>query len=292
MALNYHYIKNRPFEPVIHVYSARDTMLYAVGVGVAATVADTPEDMKFVYEPMLVALPTMAAVLAQPSSFWVAEPEAGIDWHYMLHTEQFLRIHKPLAPAATVVGQTRVIDIHDKGPEKGALLLIENELRDATTKELLATCGFSALLRKNGGFGGTAAGIPVQHPAPEGGPDFTLDLPTRPEQAFIYRLSGDYNPLHVDPAIARLAGFERPILHGLCSYGVVCRAVLKLLCDNDPARLRVLNVRFASPVYPGETLCVEVWRQGSGVAAVQARVANRDVTVISNGYVEYSPGKC
>lgn len=286
MALNYSYLKNRRFEPVTHSYSPRDTMLYAAGVGVAATVADAPDDMKFLYEPGLMALPTLAVVLAQPH-FWVAEPEAGIDWHHMLHAEQFLRIHKPLAPAGQLVGQTRVVDIYDKGAEKGALLLLENELRDAGTQELLATCSFSALLRRNGGFGGSVEGSPVPHPDPNGAPDMALDLPTRPEQAFIYRLSGDYNPLHIDPAIARLAGFDRPILHGLCSYGIAGRAVLRLLCDNDPARLRAFNIRFASPVYPGETLRVEIWRQRTGIAALQVRVVERDAIVMRHGYVEY-----
>lgn len=286
MTLNYRYIKNRRFEPVTQIYSARDTMLYAAGVGTAATIADVPDDMKFLYEPDLAALPTLAAVLAQPS-FWVAEPEAGIDWHHMLHTEQFLRIHKPLPAAGQVVGQSRVVDIYDKGADKGALLLIENELRDVGTQELLATCGFSALLRRNGGFGGSAGSAPTPYPTPDRAPEMVLDLPTRPEQAFIYRLSGDYNPLHVDPEIARLAGFDTPILHGLCSYGVAGRAVLRLLCDNDPARLRVFNIRFASPVYPGETLRVEIWRLQPGVAALQVRVMERDAIVMRSGYVEY-----
>ena len=286
MPLNYHYIKNRPFEPIAHAYTERDTMLYAVGVGASIAAADSPDDMKFIYEPQLTALPTMAVVLAQPS-FWVAEPETGIDWHNMLHSEQFLRIHKPLSAAGRVTGQTRVVDIYDKGAEKGALMLIENEIRDAATQELLATCGFSVMLRKNGGFGGSSEGAPTPYPTPACAPEFVLELPTRPEQAFIYRLSGDYNPLHVDPAIARIAGFERPILHGLCSYGVTCRAVLKLLCDNDPARLRIFNTRFVSPVYPGETLRVEIWRQQPGVAAVQTRVVERNTVIMRNGYVEY-----
>lgn len=286
MPLNYRYIKNRVFEPITQTYTRRDTMLYAVGIGAAITAVDSPDDMRFVYEPQLTALPTMAAVLALPS-FWVAEPETGIDWHNMLHSEQFLRIHKPLSAAGQVTGQTRVVDIYDKGADKGALLLVENEIRDTATQELLATSRFSAMLRKNGGFGGSSEGVPAPYPTPACAPDLVLELPTRPEQAFIYQLSGDYNPLHVDPAFARIAGFERPILHGQCSYGVACRAVLKLLCDNDPARLRVFNTRFASPVYPGETLCVEIWRQQPGVAAVQVRVVERDVIVLRNGYVEY-----
>jgi acyl dehydratase len=286
MPLNPDYIENRVFEPVRHHYHARDTMLYAVGVGVARDLDRWPEDLKYVYEPNLAALPTLAVVLAQPG-FWVAEPEAGIDWHNMLHTGQFLKIHKQLPAQGEVVGQTRIAGLYDKGAGKGCIMVIENELRDASTDELLVTCGFSTLLRTNGGFGGTAQGIPEPWPTPESEPELTLEFATRPEQAFVYRLSGDYNPLHVDPAVADIAGFERPILHGLCTYGVTCRGVLKLLCDNDPSRLRVFNTRFSSPVYPGETLRVEVWRQQPGVAAVQTRVVERDVVVMRNGYVEY-----
>ena len=119
-------------------------------------------------------------------------------------------------------------------------------------------------------------------------PDLTLDLPTRSDQALLYRLSGDYNPLHVDPEAAQSVGFERPILHGLCAYGVVGRAVLKLLCAEDPARLRRLDVRFSSPLYPGETVRTEVWREGDGRAAFRALAAERGVVIQNNGVVEYT----
>jgi acyl dehydratase len=284
--LNYPVVKNYEIGPVPHTYTARDTMLYALGVGCAAADRIEPDDLRFIYEKELVALPSMATVLAQPG-FWAADPRTGIDWHHMLHTEQYLKIYKPLPPAGSVIGQMRVIDVYDRGADKGALLVAHNEIRDAATGEPLAMSGFGALLRRNGGFGGSTEGMPVPHPTPTATPDLTLDLPTRPEQAFIYRLSGDYNPLHVDHDVARIAGFQQPILHGLCSYGVATRAVLKLLCCNDPARLRTFNARFASPVYAGETIRTEIWRQGPGVAAVQARVVERDTVVMRNGFVEY-----
>lgn len=286
MSLNYEFIKNQSFEPVIHSYTERDTMLYALGVGCAVTAPVAAEDYKYIYEKALVALPTLATVLAQPG-FWAADPRTGIEWRHMIHTEQFLQIYKPLPVAGTVIGQMHVVDIYDKGADKGAVMVVRNEISDAATREPLAMSGFSVLLRKNGGFGGSSEGIPMPHSTPTIAADTLLDLPTRPEQAFIYRLSGDYNPLHVDPEAAQLSGFEQPILHGLCSYGVAGRAVLKLLCENDPSRLRVFNARFASPVYPGETIRTEIWRQGPGRAALQARVVERDIVVLRNGYVEY-----
>jgi acyl dehydratase len=245
------------------------------------------EDLDYIYERDLRVLPTMAVVLAQ-QDFWAADPRTGIDWQQMLHGEQFLTIHRPLPASGTVVGKAQVVDIYDKGAAKGAVLVVCNELADGATGEPLASVGYSVVLRNNGGFGGSAEGAPIPHPTPAGEPDAALALATRPEQAFLYRLSGDYNPLHVDSAVARTAGFERPILHGLCTYGVVCRAALKLLCGNDPARLRVFNARFASPVYPGETIRTEIWRQGSGRAALQARVVERDTVVMRNGYLEYA----
>lgn len=284
--LNYSFIKNYGFEPVLQTYTERDTMLYALGVGCAASWPLSADDLRFIYEKNLTAFPAMAAVLAQPK-FWLNDPQTGIDWQHVLHAEQFLKIHNPLPTAGTVIGQMRIVDIYDRGRDKGALLLAQNEIHNADTNEPLAISGFSVMLRNNGGFGGCAEGIPAPHPMPTSAPDMTLDLPTRPEQAHIYRLSGDYNPLHVDMDVARIAGFERPILHGLCSYGITMRAALKLLCDNDVSRLRKFNVRFCNPVYAGETLRAELWKQGSGAAAIQARVVERDVIVMRNGYIEY-----
>lgn len=284
--LNYSYVKNYAFKPITHRYTERDTILYALGIGCAASWPLSSDDAQFIYEKNLVALPTMATVLAQPE-FWLDDPLTGIDCQRMLHAEQYLKIHRPLPASGTVIGQMRIIDIYDRGAEKGALLVAQNEICSADTGKPFATSGFSTMLRNNGGFGGYAEGIPSPHPTPTSPPDMTLDLPTRPEQAYIYRLSGDYNPLHVDRDVARIAGFEQPILHGLCSYGVALRAVLKLLCNNDVSRLRTFNVRFANPVYAGETLRAEIWQQGQHSAAVQARAIERNVIVMRNGYVEY-----
>jgi acyl dehydratase len=164
-----------------------------------------------------------------------------------------------------------------------------NRLSDAATGEPLADVGMAAFLRGDGGFGGSGEGAPRPQPIPaDRPPDLMLDLPTRPDQALIYRLSGDYNPLHADPDAARSVGFEKPILHGLCAYGVVGRALLRLLCADDPARLRRLDVRFSSPLYPGETVRTEVWREGDGRAVFRALAVERGVVIQNNGAVEYS----
>lgn len=288
MPINYDKVKNRILPEVTQAYTRHDAILYALGVGAAMDNPLADQDLKLVYERKLVALPTLAVTLAG-SGGWLADPENGITLTKLLHGEQFLTIHKPLPPEGVVVGQDRVDEIYDKGADKGAVLLLSREIRDKESGDLLATVGMSLFLRADGGFGGTADGQPKPYPIPEGrAADASIDLITRPEQAAIYRLSGDLNPLHLDPKFAAAAGFDKPILHGLCSYGVAGRAIIKLLCGEDPTRLRKLNVRFASPVYPGETLRTEVWREGDGRAAFRVSVVERGIVVLNNGYAEYS----
>lgn len=279
-------LRHWPIADSVHRYTAQDTILYALGV--AAATENPPQDPQFVYERGLKALPTMAVVLAG-GDFWLGDPSLGIDLTRLLHGEQFLRLHRPLPASGTLVGRHRVEALYDKGADKGAVLILSRQLHDQASDELLAEVRMSIFLRGNGGFGGSAEGQPRPHAVPSDRPaDAALDLPTRPEQAALYRLAGaDPNPIHIDAGMARRAGFDRPILHGLCSYGVAGRAVLKLLCGNEPARLRRLDLRFASPVYPGETLRTEVWREGPGRAAFQVRVVERDVLVLSNGCAEF-----
>jgi acyl dehydratase len=287
MPLDYDKVRNWPIPTATQAITLRDTILYALGVGVADSNPVAPDDLKFVYEEGLVALPTMAVTLA-PGPFWMQDPETGIAWQKILHGEQMLTVHRPLPPSCTVISLNSIDEIYDKGADKGAVMYLTRKLFDQASGELLMTVRSSAFMRGNGGFGGKTDGAPQPHPVPsDRPPDLVLDLATRPEQAVLYRLSGDYNPLHIDPAAARAGGFEQPILHGLCSYGIAGRAVLKLLCDNEPARLRRLDVRFASPAYPGETIRTEVWRESGGRAAFRARVVERDVVIINNGLAEF-----
>lgn len=286
MTLNYEKVISWPIPEVTQEYTKRDTILYALGIGAATNNPVDDDSLSFVYEKGLVAFPTMAVVLA-PEPFWIADPETGIDWKKLLHGEQRLTIHKPLPVTGKVIGRAKVDEVYDKGAGKGAVLVMSKQLVEASTGDLLATVGYSAFLRGDGGCGGRTEGAPKPHPIPERAPDATLDLVTRPEQAVIYRLSGDYNPLHIDAIFARAAGFDKPILHGLCSYGVVGRAILKVLCQGAAERLRRLDVRFANPVYPGETIRTEIWREGANKASFRARVVERDVIVMNNGLAEF-----
>ena len=269
--------------PVEQHYDAEDCILYALGVGLGHDPLD-PVALRFAYERDLQVLPTFASVLAYPRD-WMNTAATGIDWRKAVHGEQHMRFVRPLSPAATVRGTLRIRDVIDKGTDKGALLIVEHALSDAISGAALCTTTQTIFCRGDGGFGGrsqpSAPAMPV--PAmPERAPDRVCDLPTRPEAALIYRLSGDRNPLHVDPAAARIAGYPRPILHGLASFGVAGHALLKTLCDHDPARLAAIGGRFSAPVYPGETIRTEMWLSGNDVA-FRCRVPERDVTVIGNG---------
>ena len=287
VALDYTLMKNWQIEQASQHYTRKDVILYALGLGAAVSNPVAADDLQYVYEHGLKALPTYATLLAG-SGDWLADPKLAIDLNKVLHGEQFLTIHQPLPAEGVVTGQERVQEIYDKGADKGAVLYMTRELRDQAGT-LLATSGWSVFMRGNGGFGGTATGQPAPRALPaDREPDASIDLVTRPEQAVLYRMSGDSNPLHIDPEVSASAGFAQPILHGMCTYGIAGRAVLKLCCDNDAARLRQLNVRFASPVYPGETLRTELWNLEPGRAAFRVRVLERDLVVLNNGYAEFT----
>lgn len=284
-----------PFDParlvalepreIPHRYDARDTILYALGIGAGA---DAEPDLRFLFEEKLLALPTMAVVIAYPG-YWQQQPEYGIDWKRNLHGEQSVILHKPLPVSGDMVGRFRIKAIYDKGADKGSLLYAERQIFDVASGELVATVTQGSFLRGDGGAGTVATeAAPVPHPVPADRPaDFVSAMVTRPEQAIIYRLCGDMNPLHIDPDVAKSAGFHAPILHGLCTYGLAGRAAVATLCEGDPARLRRLDVRFSSPVFPGDTVTVEIWREGPGKAALRAKVIERDVVVLNNGYIEF-----
>lgn len=272
---------------VHHVYTPKDTMLYALGLGMGADPLDEKQ-LRFVYEKELVALPTMAAVLASPG-FWMRErKEIGIDFMKLVHGEQSVRLHAPLPPSGTVTGRTRVTRVVDKGEGKGAILHVEKELFGAA-QQPLATVESVYFLRGDGGFskahGQSDEAAPAAAAMPGSAPEMVLDLPTRADQALLYRLSGDINPLHAEPAFAAKAGFARPILHGLATWGVAGRGLVAAYADFDATRLSAMRARLSAPVYPGETIRLEGWRDGSGIA-FRARVVERDVLVLTNGRAE------
>lgn len=283
MALDAKKILNWKFPEIEHTYTEKDTMLYALGLGCGANPTDA-EELKFVYEKRLAALPTMAVVLAYPGN-WLESQESTADYSKVLHGEQYLTLHRPLPPSGTVVGKTRVTSLLDKGKEKGAVLYAERQIIDKASGAPIATMTSAAMLRGDGGFGGEPGPQPAPHRLPETAPAMQLDIKTAPNAALIYRLSGDRNPLHADPAAAAKGGFKVPILHGLCTYGVAGRAIIKAVCGGNPARLESLQVRFSSPVFPGETIRTEMWLDGSRVS-FRARVLERDVVVLNNGLAQ------
>ena len=283
MAIDHDKLLNWRFDPIEKSYDDKDTILYALGVGLGSEVTDESQ-LRYVYEDNLVALPSMATVLGYPG-FWLKDPDTGVDWKKVLHGEQFLQIHKPLPATGKVVGENRVSDLIDKGPAKGAVMFLERKLFDVASGDLLCTLSATTMLRGDGGFGGPARPVPRPHSVPNSAPEMTCDLPTLKQAALIYRLSGDRNPLHADPEVARFAGFDRPILHGLSTYGVACHAVVRTVCNYQPERLRRFDVRFSAPVYPGETIRTEMWRDGN-VVSFRARVVERDVIVLNNGRAE------
>jgi acyl dehydratase len=285
MAIDYQKLKSWPFKEIVQPYTTKDCILYALGVGLGANPLDA-QQLRFVYEDNLQMLPTMPVVLGSPG-FWIKDAGTGIEWKTVLHGEQGLTIRRPLRASGTVVGTTRIEEIIDKGPGKGALIYSRRELRDQHSGELLCSLSSTSFCRSEGGFGGPSGPTRAPHELPARGPDLSCDLPTLPQAALIYRLSGDYNPLHADPAVAAAAGFRQPILHGLCTYGVAGHAILKTLCGYDPTHLRRMDVRFSAPVYPGETIRTEIWHEGPGRAGFRSRVVERDIVVLNNGLVEY-----
>ena len=264
-----------PGEPQLRTWDSKDALLYAVGVG--AGLGDPLQELEFTTEntagrPQRV-LPTFAVLLAQ------ARPAGGLgdfDRAMLVHAEQSFELHRPLPVAGTVRTTATVTGIYDKG--SGALVVTENAAVDAGTGEPLVTSRGGVFIRGEGGFGGPRGTEPPWE-LPEREPDHLLARATRPEQALLYRLSGDRNPLHADPAFAARGGFSRPILHGLCTYGVTGRALLHALCEGDPGRFRSMSGRFTRPVLPGETLTVSAWLADDGKSA-QFQTTKADGTVV------------
>lgn len=285
MGLDYEKLKAWPFKPVEQTYTARDTILYALGLGLGADPLDE-DQLRFTFEEAegFTALPTIPVVLGSPG-FWSRDPESGIVWPKVLHGEQGFRIHAPVPAEATIRAENKIVEIIDKGADKGALIYLERKITDAGTGTKIATLTSTTFARGNGGFDGPTGPVKPVHSLPDRAPDQLFDWPTLPQAALIYRLSGDPNPLHASPAVAAAAGFKAPILHGLCTLGIAGYAILKTQCGNDPVRLKGLDLRFSSPVYPGETIRTEMWRDGD-VVSFRALVDDR--VVLNNGRADVS----
>jgi acyl dehydratase len=286
MPINYDKLIRWDIPEVEQRLTKRDTIVYALGVGLGADPCDANQ-LRFVYEEKLQALPTMAIILGYPGP-WHAHPDTGITRSHVVHGEQGFRIQKPLPVEGAVTGKTRVTGVVDKGQDKGALVMTECTVRDQATGDVVCTLASTTFCRADGGFGGPDGPVKAPHRIPEAPPQHVCDLPTLPQAALIYRLSGDTNPLHADPAYAAKAGFKMPILHGRCTFSIAGHAILKTLCGYDPARLVSMEGRFSSPVYPGETIRTEMWRDGN-VVSFRSTVPARGVTVLNNGRAEIRP---
>jgi acyl dehydratase len=277
MAINYDEVMRLSATDVPFSYKDRETMLYALGIGFGRNPLNL-EELPFVYENGLRTVPTLCTVVTWGSAIL---GRTGINYLMVLHGEQRLTMHRPLPIAAELLVDERVAGVFDKG-EKGAIILIEKTLKLKDTGEKLCTLTATTVARGDGGFGGPREGAPEPHPLPERAADLVHDCDTRPDQALLYALSGDRNPLHRDPNVARLAGFPRPILHGLCTYGTVCRAIISSVCNYDANRIAGFDARFSAPVFPGETIATEMWVEGD-VVSFRSKVKERDVVVINNG---------
>jgi len=278
--MNLEALKAFRLKPLEHRYTAKDSILYALALGYGEQ-ADDPHQLQFVYEKGLHAVPSACVVLAHPG-FWVSKPELGIDWIKILHGEQSFEIFQPLPAEGLVRGEYEVTAIEDKGPEKGAVMYVTKRLFDQGTNALLASVGSVYMLRGDGGQGGFGIPPAPPEPIPEAPPNAVYELRTLPQSALIYRLSGDLNPIHADPAAAAKAGFPRPILHGLCSMGLATRALIATLAEHDPARLKAVSLRFSKPFFPGETLRLEIFGTGSSVR-FRALAVERNTVVLDRG---------
>lgn len=285
MALDPDKLRALRIPEVRHSYGWRDTVLYALGVGFGINPLDERQ-LAFVDETRLEATPTMATVLAYPG-FWLRDLDTGIDWVRVVNAETAIELHRPLATQGEVRATTRVLEIVDKGRDKGALVRYGREVLDAASGERFATVVQTAFCRGDGGFGGTSDSAYPSHFIPERAPDATVEMPTYGHMALVYRLSGDLNPLHSSPTAARTAGYDRPILHGLATYGVAGHALLASLCDYEPARVTSMAARFSAPVIPGDTIAVDIWNEKKGTAAFRARVPARNSVVLTNGRFGY-----
>jgi acyl dehydratase len=283
MPLNYEKLINYRIPDVEQPFTRRDTMLYALGVGLGADPCDA-DQLKYVYEDGLVALPTMAIILGYPGA-WHVQADVGITRSHVVHGEQGFTIERPLPDEGTVVGTTEIEGVIDKGQDRGALVLTRTILRDKADGAVYGTLTSTSFCRADGGFGGPAGPVREPHALPERTPDATCELPTLPQAALIYRLSGDYNPLHADPGYAKKAGFKMPILHGRCTFSIAGHALLKTCCGYDASRFKSMEGRFSSPVYPGETIRTEMWIDGS-IVSFRSTVPSRNVTVLNNGRAE------
>ena len=275
-------------EPGERSWDHKDALLYALGVGAGQTdptgfeLEFTTENSQDVKQQVLPTFPVVIGIAGGGGM-----PSFGeFNWAMLVHGEQSVEVFGPIPPEGTIVSSTRIVGIYDKG--SGALVVMESQSKYKDSGNPAFNTRFGAFIRGEGGFGEQRGDpLPARPKVPERAPDKETTYATRTDQALLYRLSGDRNPLHSDPSFAKLAGFQTPILHGLCTYGFTGRALLHTLCGSDPAKFKKMDARFSKPVYPGDVLTVKMWNDGDGKAIFQT-VTQDGTVVIDGGIFEYT----
>jgi len=280
MPINYDEIMSLKSENIEISYTDKDSILYGLGVGLGNDPMDIDE-LKYVYENGQIALPSMATNFQYHSSLLMS---AKLNFVMVVHGEQKLSIINPIPVSGDFLADMKVLNCFDKGASKGAIIDVETTVKLKSDGTEICKLISTTFARGDGGFDGPES-PPQEIFEPEGSPDLVDEITTKPDQALIFRLSGDYNPLHSDPNFAKAAGFPKPILHGLCTYGVACRSIVKTACDNDVKKLKSFNCRFSSPVFPGETIVTEMWKNGNDIN-FQSKVKERDKIILKNGVSE------
>src|SRR5262245_10513680 len=264
-------------------YTKDQVILYHLGLGAGVPATD-PKELEYTYEKNLKVLPSFAVIPSFGSMVGIGSvPGLQFNWAMLLHGEQEVKIHRPLPPEAKIATSAHVPEIYDKG--KAALVILETEAKDEATCQPLWTNRYSMFIRGEGGFGGDS-GPKVGNAAPDRAPDGTIERKTLPQQALIYRLSGDKNPLHADPEFAKLGGFDTPIIHGLCSYGIACKAIVDQVLGGDVAKVSRYQARFAGVAFPGETYRIKYWKDGAKRILLEAESVERNAKIISNAIIE------
>jgi acyl dehydratase len=279
MALNYDQLMSTSGIDLPCNYSDTETMFYALCIGLGRDPMSGKE-LPYVYEQgeSLRTLPTLASSLVPD----MIPADLGWDYSQVLHSEQRLQLHRPMPSAADLLINKRVVSAFDRGPKFGALIIMEADGRLAKDDTAIFTLSSSIVARGDGGFGGPRGAGLKPHRAPRREPDLSCNIVTRPNQALMYRLNGDRNPLHANPSSARESGFKRPILHGLCTYGIACHAILKTICDYDHTLIVGFDARFSAPVYPGDTITTNMWQDGN-IVSFECMVKERESIVLRNG---------
>lgn len=264
------------FPPMQHSWNEKDVMLYALGVGAST------DELCYTYENAeLRTLPTFGVIPAFPALAGMGSV-MSFNPMMLLHGEQKIVLHKPIPTSGSVTTEGEVMHVWDKG--KGAVVVVEAKSVDAAGEPIFSNV-FTTFIRGEGGFGGDRGPSGPKNVPPGRDADVTVYLPTSESQALLYRLSGDRNPLHADPSFAAMGGFPKPILHGLCTYGFIGRAVLSEFCDKDPSRFLSYDARFAGVVYPGETIVADLWKEGSSVF-IRATTKERGEPVLEQTVIE------